>query len=65
MLGARVIVRHNLTVMFEPGQEDLPEFFREQEVEVVSSLPYFLGQQTDAQRGPRRLREINRGFAAI
>ncbi len=50
--GARVLVRHNLTVMFEPGQEDLPEFFREQEVEVVSSLPYFLGQQTDAQRGP-------------
>jgi radical SAM/Cys-rich protein len=49
--GARVIVRHNLTVMFEPGQEDLPEFFREHEVEVVSSLPYFLEQQTDAQRG--------------
>jgi radical SAM/Cys-rich protein len=50
--GSRVIVRHNLTVMFEPGQEDLPEFFRAHSVEVVSSLPYFLGQQTDAQRGP-------------
>ena len=49
--GARVIVRHNLTVMFEPGQGDLPEFFREHGVEVVSSLPYFLEQQTDAQRG--------------
>jgi radical SAM/Cys-rich protein len=49
--GAHVIVRHNLTVMFEPGQEDLPEFFREHAVEVVSSLPYFLEQQTDAQRG--------------
>ena len=50
--GARVMVRHNLTVMFEPGQEDLPEFFRDHAVEVVSSLPYFLAQQTDAQRGP-------------
>ncbi|MBC7929790.1 MAG: arsenosugar biosynthesis radical SAM protein ArsS [Rubrivivax sp.] len=50
-LGAHVIVRHNLTVMFEPGQDDLPEFFRASEVEVVSSLPYFLEQQTDAQRG--------------
>jgi radical SAM/Cys-rich protein len=50
-LGCRVIVRHNLTVMFEPGQEDLPQFFREQSVEVVSSLPYFLEQQTDTQRG--------------
>jgi radical SAM/Cys-rich protein len=49
--GAHVIVRHNLTVMFEPGQEDLPRFFREHAVEVVSSLPYFLEQQTDAQRG--------------
>ncbi len=49
--GAHVIVRHNLTVMFEPGQADLPEFFRAHGVEVVSSLPYFLEQQTDAQRG--------------
>jgi radical SAM/Cys-rich protein len=50
-LGAHVMVRHNLTVMFEPGQDDLPEFFRGHAVEVVSSLPYFMEQQTDAQRG--------------
>lgn len=49
--GARVLVRHNLTVMFEPGQADLPEFFRAHELEVVSSLPYFLEGETDAQRG--------------
>ncbi|MEO8073309.1 MAG: arsenosugar biosynthesis radical SAM (seleno)protein ArsS [Acidobacteriota bacterium] len=49
--GAKIMVRHNLTVMFEEGFEDLPEFFAENEVEVVSSLPYFLEQQTDAQRG--------------
>ncbi|MGH9945355.1 MAG: arsenosugar biosynthesis radical SAM (seleno)protein ArsS, partial [Pyrinomonadaceae bacterium] len=49
--GTHVLVRHNLTVMFEPGQADLPEFFRAHAVEVVSSLPYFLEQQTDAQRG--------------
>ena len=50
-LNAKVIVRHNLTVMFEENQTDLPEFFAENELEVVSSLPYFLEQQTDAQRG--------------
>jgi radical SAM/Cys-rich protein len=50
-LGCHVIVRHNLTVMFEPAQHDLPEFFRDHRIEVVSSLPYFLEQQTDAQRG--------------
>ncbi|HZG54485.1 MAG TPA: arsenosugar biosynthesis radical SAM (seleno)protein ArsS [Pyrinomonadaceae bacterium] len=70
-LGAHVIVRHNLTVMFEPGQEDLPEFFRAHGVEVVSSLPYFLAPQTDAQRGRgvfakslealRRLNEVGYG----
>ena len=49
--GAKIIIRHNLTVMFELNQEDLPEFFRNNQVEVVSSLPYFLQQQTDAQRG--------------
>jgi radical SAM/Cys-rich protein len=50
-LGTHITVRHNLTVMFEPGQNDLPEFFRQHEIEVISSLPYFLEQQTDAQRG--------------
>jgi radical SAM/Cys-rich protein len=50
-VGAKIMVRHNLTVLFEPNQEDLPEFFRVNNVEVVSSLPYFLQQQTDAQRG--------------
>jgi len=50
-LNAKIIVRHNLTVMFEPNQTDLPKFFAENECEVVCSLPYFLAQQTDAQRG--------------
>ena len=49
--GAKIIVRHNLTVMFEENQFDLPEFFRENRVEVISSLPYFQSQETDAQRG--------------
>ena len=49
--GAKVIVRHNLTVMFEKGQTDLPEFYTANRVEIVSSLPYFLQTQTDAQRG--------------
>ncbi len=50
-MGTNVMVRHNLTVMFEEGREDLAEFFAENEVEVVCSLPYFMQQQTDAQRG--------------
>ena len=50
-LNTKVIIRHNLTVMFEEGMRDLPEFFAENETEIVCSLPYFLQTQTDAQRG--------------
>ncbi len=50
-LGAHVIIRHNLTVMFEDDQTDLPDFFAINGVEIVSSLPYFQQTQTDAQRG--------------
>lgn len=49
--GARVIVRHNLTVQFEPGQEDLVDFFAAHQVEVVASLPHYTRQTTDRQRG--------------
>lgn len=50
-LGSHVLVRHNLTVMFETGQEDLPEFFRDHQVEVISSLPCYLQENVDTQRG--------------
>jgi radical SAM/Cys-rich protein len=49
--GAHVMVRHNFTVQLTPGKAHLPDFFREHDVEVIASLPYFLAQQTDAQRG--------------
>ncbi len=50
-LGRHVLDRCNLTILFEPGQEDLARFLRENDVEVVASLPYYLAQRTDAQRG--------------
>jgi radical SAM/Cys-rich protein len=49
--GRHVIDRCNLTVLFEQGQEDLAAFLAENGVEVVASLPYYLGDRTDAQRG--------------
>ncbi len=50
-LGKQVIVRCNLTILFETGQEDLADFYADQEVEIVASLPYFLEQNVDSQRG--------------
>ncbi|MES2460183.1 MAG: arsenosugar biosynthesis radical SAM (seleno)protein ArsS [Armatimonadota bacterium] len=50
-LGRHVIDRCNLTILFEPGQEDLADFLAENRVEVTASLPYYLSERTDAQRG--------------
>ena len=50
-LGCKVIVRCNLTVIFEPGQEDLPEFYRRHTVELVCSLPCYSEENVDEQRG--------------
>jgi len=50
-LGVRVIDRCNLTVLFEPGQEDLAEFLAGHGVEISASLPCYLEDNVDAQRG--------------
>lgn len=50
-LGRRVIDRCNLTVLSVPGQETLTDFLAENGVEVTASLPYYLADRTDAQRG--------------
>ncbi len=50
-LGARVIDRCNLTILFEPGQEDLAQFLADNEVEVVASLPCYLEANVEQQRG--------------
>jgi len=50
-LGRKVMVRHNLTVQFEPGFEGLPAFFAAHAVEVVCSLPHYTEEATDRQRG--------------
>lgn len=50
-LGRRVIDRCNLTILMAPGYEDLPEFLAEHAVEVVASLPCYLKENVDHQRG--------------
>jgi radical SAM/Cys-rich protein len=50
-LGRRVIDRCNLTVLFEPGQEDTAEFLATERVEIIASLPCYTPGNVDAQRG--------------
>ena len=49
--GLEGIDRCNLTVLFEPGQEDLPAFLAGNGVKVVASLPCYSEENTDKQRG--------------
>jgi radical SAM/Cys-rich protein len=65
-LDVRVIDRCNLTILEEPGQEDLARFLAAQRVDVVASLPCYLEDNVDRQRGEgafdrslRALRQLN------
>jgi radical SAM/Cys-rich protein len=49
--GVHVIDRCNLTILFEPGQDDLAEFLADHQVEVVASLPCYSLENVDKQRG--------------
>lgn len=49
--GMRVLDRCNLTVLFEPGMEDLPGFLKGNRVEIVASLPCYTKDNVDKQRG--------------
>ncbi len=50
-LGRRVIDRCNLTILVAPGFDDLPEYLAEHRVEIVASLPCYLEENVDRQRG--------------
>ncbi|WP_341525486.1 arsenosugar biosynthesis radical SAM (seleno)protein ArsS [Nostoc sp. UHCC 0302] len=49
--GKQVIVRSNLTIYFEDGFSDLPEYFAKHQVRVVASLPCYLADNVDTMRG--------------
>ena len=64
-LGRSVLVRHNLTVQSEPGHGDLPDFFASRKAELVCSLPHYLAEATDRQRGPGVFAGSIRGLRAL
>lgn len=49
--GFTVLVRTNLTILLEAGYESFPAFFREQTVQLCASLPCYMEENVDAQRG--------------
>jgi radical SAM/Cys-rich protein len=67
-IGAHVIDRCNLTVLLEPKQEGTAQFLAAQQAEIVASLPCYLQDNVDRQRGKgvfalRRLNELGYGVS--
>jgi len=65
-LGVRVMDRCNLTIIEEPGHEDLAEFLAVHQVEIAASLPCYIEENVNQQRGDgvfeksiRALRKLN------
>ena len=56
-LDVHVIDRCNLTILLANGFKDIPDFLAENEVEVVASLPCYLEENADAQRGDGAFRK--------
>lgn len=50
-LGTKVMDRCNLTILEQRGQEDLAEFLASECVEVVASMPCYLQENVERQRG--------------
>ena len=50
-LDINVIDRCNLTILLEPGFEDTADFLAENQVQIVASLPCYIEDNVDGQRG--------------
>ena len=64
-LGVSVLNRCNPTILVEPGYEGLPEFFAENEITVVASLPCYTEQNVDQQRGKGVFHDSIAGLLAL
>ena len=64
-LGMSVIDRCNLTILEQPGQQDLAEFLAAQGVVVTASLPCYLGDNVDRQRGDGVFESSIRGLQCL
>ena len=56
-LGRHVIDRCNLTILLAPGYRDMADFLAENKVELVASLPCYLEENADSQRGDGSFRK--------
>ena len=64
-LDRHVIDRCNLSILFEPGQQDLAQFLADHQVEVVASLPCYSAANVEKQRGKGAFDKSIRGLQQL
>lgn len=64
-MGVTVMDRCNLTILEQPGYEDLADFLAANQVQVVASLPCYIGDNVDAQRGDGVFRDSIAGLRRL
>lgn len=64
-LGVHVMDRCNLTILEQPGQEDLARYLAARKVEIVASMPCYLEDNVDRQRGKGVFDSSVRGLQAL
>ncbi len=64
-LDVKVMDRCNLTILEQPGQEDLADFLAAHEVEVVASMPCYLQDNVERQRGKGVFEDSIRGLKKL
>src|SRR5262247_4448966 len=64
-MGVKVMDRCNLTILEVPGQEDLADFLAGHEVEIVASMPCYLEDNVDRQRGKGVFDDSIRGLQKL
>ncbi len=64
-IGVHVIDRCNLTILEQPGQEGLAEFLAARRVEIVASLPCYIEDNVDRQRGDGVFESSLRGLKRL
>jgi radical SAM/Cys-rich protein len=64
-LGRHVIARTNLTIFAEEGMGGLPEFYKDHDVELVASLPYYIEDSVDRVRGSGTFRKSITALRAL
>ncbi|NQS99828.1 MAG: arsenosugar biosynthesis radical SAM protein ArsS, partial [Candidatus Omnitrophica bacterium] len=61
----KIMVRNNLSIFFEKGMEDLPEFYKQNKIKLICSMPCYTQENVDKQRGSGAFEKSIKGLKLL